>query len=155
MKQILIAACSMLMAGVAAGQAGAQENAPRIDDIVWFNIDSYCSFGRVDHTVDYKDPESWRWVLFSNYPGADGGDPLEAPFMRIDGQLTQLGQTGVETIDGGVVRTYSSHDAEPYVVQLKMLDGVVGYESSAFSGTITVSRKGASSEVAYKGDCGV
>ena len=155
MKQILIASCSMLIAGVAAGPAGAQDGAPRIDDIVWFNIDSYCSFGRVDHTVDYKDPESWRWVLFSNYPGADGGDPLESPFMRIDGQLAQLAQTGVETIDGGVVRTYSSHDAEPYVIQLKMLEGAVGNESTAFSGTITVSRNGASSEVDYKGNCGV
>lgn len=155
MKQILIASCSMLIAGVAAGTAVAQDGAPRIDDIVWFNIESYCSFGRVDHTFDYKDPESWRWVLFSNYPGADGVDPLESPFMRIDGQLTQLAQTGVETIDGGVVRTYSSHDVEPYAVELEMLEGAVGYESSAFSGTITVSRNGASSEVAYKGDCGV
>ncbi len=151
MKQTLIATCSVLL----AGSATAQDGAPRIDDIVWPGIDSYCSFMRADHKFVFDDPETWRWVLFSNYPELDMPDPIETPFMRIDNQLKQLAQTDVEKIDGGVVRTYSSHDAEPYVVELKMLAGTDGYESSGFSGTITVSRNGASSEVAYKGDCGV
>lgn len=155
MKPIRIAACWMLMAGAAIGQARAQDGAPRIDDIVWYNIDSYCSFTRAGHTVEYDDHESWRWVLFSNYPGADGGDPLEAPFMRIDGQLTQLAQTGAQEIDGGETRTYRSHDAVPYEIEVRLLSGEKGYESSAFSGVIRVTRNGASSEVAYKGDCGV
>ena len=105
--------------------------------------------------MEYKDPESWRWVLFSNVPGADGGDTLEAPFMRIDGQLVQLAQTGIRPLDGGAVRSYQSHDADPYLVEVSLLEGERGYESSAFSGVITVSRNGVSSEIAYKGDCGV
>tara|TARA_R110000850_G_scaffold110436_2_gene223549 strand:+ start:2018 stop:2464 length:447 start_codon:yes stop_codon:yes gene_type:complete len=148
---MLIAIFSMLMAGPVA----AQEGAPRIDDIVWFNIDSYCSFTRAEQSFDYNDPESWRWVLFTNYPDADGADPLETPFMRIDGQLTQLAQTGTRPLDGGVVRSYQSHDADPYLVEVSLLDGEQGNESSAFSGLITVSRHGVSSEVAFKGDCGV
>jgi len=151
MRPMLIAAFAMLL----AGSATAQDGAPRIDDIVWFNIDSYCSFTRADQTFDYNDPESWRWVLFTNYPGADGGDPLEAPFMRIDGQLTQLAQIGIRPLDGGAVRSYQSRDAAPYVVEVSLLEGERGIESSAFSGTIKVSRNGISSEVAYKGDCGV
>jgi hypothetical protein len=151
MRCRLIAIFSMLMAGPAA----AQEGAPRIDDIVWFNIDSYCSFTRAEQTFDYNDPESWRWVLFTNYPDADGADPLETPFMRLDGQLTQLAQTGARPLDGGVVRSYQSHDADPYLVEVSLLDGEQGNESSAFSGVITVSRHGVSSEVTFKGDCGV
>ena len=151
MTRMLIAIFSMLTAGPAA----AQDGAPRIDDIVWFNIDSYCSFMRADQTFDYNDPASWRWVLFSNLPGEDGADPLDTPFMRLDGQLKQLAQTGAQAIDGGTVRTYASHDAVPYLVDMTMIEGAEGYESSAFSGTIKVSRNGASSEIAYKGDCGV
>ena len=151
MTRVLIAIISMLMAGPAV----AQDGAPQIDDIVWFNIDSYCTFTRADQTFDYNDPESWRWVLFTNYPGADGGDPLEAPFMRIDGQLTQLVQTGIRPLDGGAVRSYRSHDADPYLVEVSLLEGERGIESSAFSGVITVSRNGASSEATFKGDCGV
>lgn len=151
MKRIMIAGCSLLL----AGSAGAQDSGPRIDDIVWPGIDSYCSFMRADHEFVFDDPGTWRWVLFTNYPEADAPDPIETPFMRIDNQLKQLVQTGVERIDGGVVRIYSSHDMEPYVVKLTLLEGAEGYESSTFSGTITVSRNGVSSDVAYKGDCGV
>lgn len=138
-----------------AGMALAQDAAPRIDEIVWHGIDSYCSFTRAGHVFDYNDPESWRWVLFTNYPGAEAGDPIETPFMRIDGQLKQLVQTGVSDIEGGVERRYASHDAEPYAVTLTMLDGEEGYESAAYSGVITVARGGASTEIAYEGDCGV
>ena len=150
MKHVLIAAASMLV----AGSAGAQDGAPRIDDIVWPGIDSYCSFMRADHAFVFDDPSTWRWVLFSNLPAA-GADPLDTPFMRIDGQLMQLAQTGARTVEGGTVRTYASHDADPYTVEVSLLKGAEGYESTGFSGSIKVSRNGASSEVAYKGDCGV
>ncbi|MEP3438535.1 MAG: hypothetical protein ABJN75_17400 [Hoeflea sp.] len=151
MKQIIFAAVSMVLAGPAV----AQDSAPRIDDIVWQYIDSYCSFMRADHEFDYDDPDSWRWVLFSNLPGEDGADPIESPFMRIDGQLLQLEQTGVEHIDGGALRSYRSHNADPYLVDVSLLEGAEGYENLTYSGTIRVSRDGASSEIAYKGDCGV
>ncbi|MEM5470630.1 hypothetical protein WNZ14_02740 [Hoeflea sp. AS60] len=155
MRQMIIAGAAILVGGLQSGQADAQDGAPRIDDIVWVYIDSYCSFMRADHSFDYNDPDSWRWVLFSNLPGEDGADPLDTPFMRLDGQLKQLAQTGAQKIDGGLARTYTSHDAVPYVVEMKTLKGAQGYESTAFSGTIKVSRNGASSEIAYKGDCGV
>lgn len=151
MKHVLIAAASMLV----AGPASAQDGAPSIDDIAWHFIESYCAFMRADHQFDYDNPDSWRWVMFSNFPGEGRPDPIESPFMRIDGQLMQLEQTGIESIDGGVLRSYASHDKAPYIVKVTMLKGAEGYESSAFSGAITVSRNGASSEVAYKGDCGV
>ena len=150
MRRMSIAAGLALMAGAAA----AQDSGPRIDEIYWHNIDSYCSFMRADHQFDYNDPGSWRWVLFTNFP-TDSADPLETPFMRIDGQLRQLAQTGVQAIDGGELRSYVSHDAEPYEIEVSLLSGEKGYESSAFSGVITVARNGASGEVAYKGDCGV
>ncbi|WP_417436255.1 hypothetical protein [Hoeflea sp.] len=150
MTRMLIAIFSMLLAGPVA----ARDGAPRIDEIVWYNIDSYCSFTRADHRFAYNDPESWRWVLFTNFPAEDGVDPIESPFMRIDGQLKQLAQTGIRSLDGGVVRSYQSHDANPYLVEVSLLEGERGVESSAFSGVITVSRNGASSEIAYKGDCG-
>jgi len=38
---------------------------------------------------------------------------------------------------------------------MSLLKGEKGYESTAFSGVIKVTRSGASSEVAFKGDCGV
>lgn len=150
MRKASIAACLALIAGA----AHAQDSGPVIDEIHWQNIDSYCSFMRADHAFDFNDPGSWRWVLFSNFP-TDSIDPLEAPFMRIDGQLKQLAQTGVQAIEGGEVRTYTSHDVDPYAVELRLLEGEKGYESSGYSGVITVSRDGLSSEVAYKGDCGV
>ena len=150
MKHVLIAAASMLV----AGSAVAQDVAPRIDDIVWPGIDSYCSFMRADHVFVFDDPETWRWVLFSNL-SVDAADPIESPFMRIDGQLRQLAQTGVRPVEGGVIRTYKSHDADPYTIEVSFIAGAEGYENAAFSGSIKVSRNGASSEVAYKGDCGV
>ncbi|WP_299870362.1 hypothetical protein [uncultured Hoeflea sp.] len=146
---------ALTVAMMTGGAAMAQDPGPRIDDIVWPGIDSYCSFMRADHEFDFNDPESWRWVLFTNFPSNDVDDPIEAPFMRINGQLKQLVQTGVSDIEGGVERSYASHDAEPYTVTLTMLDGDEGYESAAYSGVITVTRGGASSEIAYKGDCGV
>lgn len=151
MTRMLIAVFSMLMAGPVA----AQNVAPRIDDIVWYNIDSYCAFMRADHSFTYNDPESWRWVLFSNSPAEEGIDPIESPFMRIDGKLMQLVQTGIKHLDGGAVRSYQSHGADPYLVEVSLLEGERGIESSVFSGVITVSRNGVSSEIAYKGDCGV
>ena len=150
MRQASLAACLMLMTGAAT----AQDGGPTIDEITWHNIESYCSFMRADHAFAYEDPGSWRWVLFSNFP-TDGADPLEMPFMRIDGQLMQLRQTGVEAAKGGEVHSYTSQDADPYRVTVSLLEGEKGYESSGFSGVITVSRHGASSETAYKGDCGV
>jgi len=50
--------------------------------------------------------------LFSNFPTGTT-DPLEAPFMRIDGRLKQLAQTGIQAVVGGEVRTYTSHDGSP------------------------------------------
>ncbi len=150
MRQMLTAACLVLTAGAAT----AQDGSPRIDEIYWHNIDGYCAFMLADHTINYDDPGSWRWVLFSNFPTGNT-DPLEMPFVRIDGQLKQLKQTGVEAVDGGEMRSYTSQDAEPYSVEVSLLEGEKGYESTAFSGVIRVTRNGASNEVAYKGDCGV
>ena len=151
MKRFLIAAC----AASCAGLAQAQDGAPRIDEIVWPGIDSYCSFMRADHVFVFDDPSTWRWVLFSNYPEFDGPEPLDAPFMRIDGQLKQLEQTKVEETENGTRRSYVTHDAEPYEVVLTLLPGPSGAESSAFSGSIAVSRNGATGSVDFKGDCGV
>lgn len=150
MRQVLVSAAFTLMAGAAA----AQDSGPRIDEIIWHNIDSYCSFMHADHAFAYDDPGSWRWLMFSNFP-SDGTDPLEMPFMRIDGQLKQLKQTGVESVDGGEIRSFTSHDARPYSVTVSLLEGEKGYESTGYSGVITVSRDGVSSQAAYKGDCGV
>ncbi|MCY0148865.1 hypothetical protein OEG84_14435 [Hoeflea sp. G2-23] len=150
MKALTLAALAALMTGAAF----AQEGGPRIGEIVWPDIDSYCSFMRADHNFVYDDPSSWRWVLFTNFP-VDETDTIEAPFMRIDDQLRQLAQTEVQEIDGGVVRIYRSHDVDPYRVELTMMDGEQGSESAGYSGTIKVSRSGNSSEIAYQGDCGV
>ncbi|WP_322988024.1 hypothetical protein [Hoeflea sp.] len=149
MKALTLTALAALMAGTAV----AQESGPRVGDIVWPDIESYCSFMRAGHIFDYNDPSSWRWVLFTNFP-VDETDTIETPFMRIDDQLRQLAQIDMQEIDGGVVRIYRSHDANPYRVELTMIDGEQGSESAGYSGTITVSRSGTSSEIAYEGDCG-
>jgi hypothetical protein len=149
-RRMITAVLTMMAAGAVAKEAG-----PRIGEIVWPGIDSYCSFMRAEHVFDFNDPESWRWVLFTNFPSNDVDDPMEAPFMRINAQLKQLKQTGVSEIEGGMARSYASYDADPYLVTVTMLDGEESYESAGYGGTITVSRGGASSEIAYKGDCGV
>ena len=129
MRQMLTAACLVLTAGAAT----AQDGSPRIDEIYWHNIDGYCAFMLADHTINYDDPGSWRWVLFSNFP-TDGVDPLEMPFVRIDGQLKQLRQTGIEAVDGGEVRRYTSQDAEPLQCRGEPARGREGLREHGFFG---------------------
>jgi hypothetical protein len=152
MKQIVLA--SSLIAAL-TGASVAQSGAPRIDDVAWAQIDAYCIFQRNGQTLTFDNPDTWRFVFFSNLPNEINTDPLESPFMRLDGQLIQLEQTSVKQLGNGQLRSYSAGSDPAYSIQISMIEGEKGSESTAYSGGIAVTRNGQTSEVGYSGDCGV
>lgn len=127
-----------------------------LDEIAWPNIESYCSFMRAGHVFTYDDPATWRWVFFSTLPGESSKrDPIETPFVSIDGQLTQLVQTAVETTGFETTRRYVAKTDPEVTVEVFFKEKDSGEESTAYTGTITAKRGGETATVDFTGDCGV
>lgn len=132
----------------------AAQTPPKIEEIRWPWIDSYCTFMKADHTFVFDDLKSWRFVFFSPF-SEKGNDIMQRGFMRIDGQLRELALKSVTKIDASEQRRYHSHDDPPYLIEVVSEAGKPTYEAVGYSGRITVSRQGATSSVMFKGDCGV
>ncbi len=139
--------------GLAVAPAAAAELT--LDEIAWPNIDSYCTFMRAGHVFTFDDPRTWRFVLFSNMPSTGERDPIETPFVRIDGQLTQLAQTDMETTGFETTRRYVAATDPALTVEVFFRETGQGGESTGYSGTITASRDGGTATVDFTGDCGV
>jgi hypothetical protein len=132
----------------------AAQTPPRIDEVIWPWIDSYCTFMKADHTFVFDDLRSWRFVFFTAFP-EKGNDIMKRGFMRIDGQLRELALESVSKVNGSERRRYHSHDDPPYLIEVASEAGKPGYEAVGYLGRITVSREDATSSVMFKGDCGV
>lgn len=154
MRQIIATAC---LAGLfAVMPAHAQDDALSIDDIHWPYIDSYCTFLKEGQQFVFDDPETWRFVAFTNFPDVAEADPLERIFMRINGGLRELALEKLTPGEGGAeTRLYKSHDTLPYAVTFEIAAGERGYESTPYDGTITVRRGEQETSVGFSGDCGV
>lgn len=150
MRLTRILACSL---GIAVAPAAASELT--LDEIAWPNIDSYCTFMRADHVFTFDDPRTWRFVFFSNMPALGKRDPIETPFVRIDGQLTQLTQTDMETTGFETTRRYVAKTDPEVAVEVFFRETGRGGESTGYTGTITASRDGQTATVDFTGDCGV
>lgn len=150
MKAGIMAIC---LAAIATTPVHAAEMT--LDDISWPNIDAYCSFMRAGHVFTYDDPATWRFVFFSNLPTTEGRDPIETPFVSIDGQLTQLVQTGVETTGFETTRRYVAKTDPDIAVEVFFRETGSGAESTAYEGTIKAESGGRSATVEFVGDCGV
>ncbi|SFQ48362.1 hypothetical protein SAMN05216176_104211 [Nitratireductor indicus] len=147
---------AMLPAMLMAGAAFAQEDALSIDEIHWPQIDSYCTFLKKGQDFHFDDPDTWRFVAFTNLPREAEADPMERVFMRINGDLLELGLETLEKSKGGTeIRLYKSHDADPYAVTFEIEEGEQGSESTNYSGTIRVQRGEQEASVNFEGDCGV
>ena len=147
---------AMLPAMLTAGAAFAQEDALSIDEIHWPQIDSYCTFLKEGQDFHFDDPQTWRFVAFTNFPRAAGADPLERVFMRINGNLLELGLETLKKDKGGAeIRLYKSHDADPYAVTFNIEAGEQGSEHTNYSGTIRVQRGEHEASADFEGDCGV
>ena len=141
----------MAIAASAAFVPAQAQDLPSIDDIAWHYIESYCTFMRADHDFVFDDPDSWRFVFFTNFPSEAGQEIFGTGFMRIDGALREFRMVARE----GDTVTMQTSDAEPLVATLALKPGEKGYEATGYTGTITVARGSVSSSVDFAGDCGV
>ena len=154
MRKLGVALLAALSGLCGTASFGFAEDAPRIDEIHWPGIDSYCTFMRDGHDFVFDDPETWRFVFFTGLPEARL-DIMARAFMRIDGRLHELALIDSETDGPSEQRRYRSYGASPYTVDVAAARGEEGHESAAYSGTISVTRDGMTSSVAFQGDCGV
>ncbi len=150
MRLTRILACGL---GITVAPASASELT--LDEIAWPNIDSYCTFMRAGHVFTFDDPRTWRFVFFSNMPSTGKRDPIETPFVRIDGQLTQLTQTDMETTGFETTRRYAAKTDPEVTVEVFFRETGAGAEATGYSGTITANRAGQTATVDFTGDCGV
>lgn len=150
MRLTRILACGLAIAASPAGAAGMT-----LDEIAWPDIRSYCTFMRAGHVFTFDDPRTWRFVFFSNMPAMDKPDPIETPFVSIDGQLTQLTQTAMETTGSETTRRYVAKTDPEVAVEVFMRETGSGGEATGYEGRITASRDGETATVEFTGDCGV
>lgn len=136
-----------------AGSALAQDR-PIITDVVWHSIDSYCTFMREGHEFDYNDPDSWRFVFFTQID-TSAQPVVETAFMSIGHNLRQLELVDTERAGNVETRSYRSLGANPHDVVVNMQGGEDGYEATAYSGSIEINGPLGSETVGFQGDCGV
>lgn len=148
-------ATTMLVGVLALAATPMRAEELRLDEIAWPGINSYCSFRRAGHVFAFDDPATWRFVFFSNLPMMGRPDPIETPFVSIDGQLTQLVQTGMETTGFETTRRYVAKTDPEVAVEVFFRETGSGAEATAYEGTITATRGGQSAKADFIGDCGV
>jgi len=128
------------------------QNPPSLDDIHWYLTDSYCSFSRVDHTFNYNDPESWRYIFMTGFGnGTDG----ELGYARLDGRLRELQEVKRFREGSDEIIMYQTWDKNPYLVTISRAQTSKGTESTDYTGHILVERNGVGKATPFKGDCGV
>lgn len=141
--------CGAALAGPAQGQGR-----PVVTDIAWPGIDSYCTFMREGHSFDYNDPESWRFVFFSQLD-TSAEQAVETAFMSIGYGLRQLELVDSSQSGNEETRRYRSLGAGSHDIVVTMVSGEEGYESTGYTGSIVVSGPLGEETVTFHGDCGV
>lgn len=150
MKRLVgAAACAILFAPF---QAAAQQ--PIVTDIVWPQIDSYCTFTRADQTFDYNNPDSWRFVYFTQFDTIMGTN-AQTGFISVHHQLRQMETLKAEIGDDAQSFAYRTYGKPTYEVKVELKAGELGFESTGFSGTLTVEGADGTETIDIKGDCGV
>lgn len=143
--------CAALIAGLCACLP-LQARAQIFNDIVWYQIESYCSFMRAGHEFVFDDPNSWRWVAFSNFP-AEGQEPLDRLFLKVNGNLREFNLAEARETDGVPQRIYKTSGDPEITVQMDLYPGEESYESTAYEGVLIEPVSGETIE--FSGDCGV
>ncbi|MBO6717182.1 MAG: hypothetical protein JJ913_04405 [Rhizobiaceae bacterium] len=141
-----------LSAGIAPAAVQAQQ--PIITDIHWPYVSSYCTFMRAGQNFDYNDLESWRFVYFDNTDTITGSNARYA-YIGLHHQLRQLEEMDTMSSGEGELRKYRTWGEPSYEVTVSMLKGDGGYESTSYTGTISVSGPGGQEEIEFHGECGV
>ncbi len=142
------------LAVIAATAPAAQAQQPIITDIHWPYISSYCTFLRAGQNFDYNDFDSWRFVFFDNTDTITGSNARYA-YIGLHHQLRQLEEMDTMTSGEGELRKYRTWGEPSYEVTVSMIKGEGSYESTGFTGTISVSGPGGEEEIEFHGDCGV
>lgn len=143
-----------LIGGAAFAGPALAQGQPVMTDIAWPGIDSYCTFMREGHDFDYNDPESWRFVFFSQLD-TSGEQAVETAFMSIGHNLRQLELVDSSQSGNEETRLYRSLGAGSHDIVVTMRGGEEGYESTGYTGSIEVSGPLGEETVAFHGDCGV
>ena len=150
MKKLVASAIALLIGSAQVAQA----RQPIITDVLWPNISSYCTFLRAGQEFDFNNPDSWRFVFFDNIDTITGSNARYA-YIGLHHQLRQLEELDTISSGEGELRTYRTWGEPSYEVTVSMIKGEGGYESTSFTGTISVSGPGGEEEIEFHGDCGV
>ena len=116
--------------------------------------DAYCRFMDAEHVLDEADPETWDFLLLTEWPPT--GEPAnEFPArVKINGTeyvLPFKGQEDAKT--GGWTRWYESADTT-YMIEVVAETAADEGEAIAYTGTIRVVSPLAGQAVRFKGVCG-
>ncbi len=155
MIRILRQALLTMAASTLLAPAAVAQDAPAINDIRWYQLDSYCTFMRADHEFVYDDPETWTFVFFTNFPNEAGAEIFSTGFMRIDGALREFRFVSRETSGEGEAITMATSDEQPMTATINLSAGAKGEEATGYTGTIDVTRGDKTASVAFSGSCGV
>ena len=125
-----------------------------VTDVAWPNIDSYCTFQRAEQKLVYDDPETWKFVFFSNVDGSGMNRP-ETAFAAIRYQLHELELVDSSETAGGETRTYRTFSGPDFSFMLDLSVTEEGGEYTSYKGTMTVEGDGETETIQIHGDCGV
>lgn len=142
------------LALVAAAPAAAAEGI--ISDVNWPNLYAYCTFQRADASFEYDKPETWTFVYFTQHAADRPGDvAYEVGYVSLNDRLRELEL--IETVQGkdGETRRYRTYGHDVHEVTLTMRIAELGYESTAYTGHLTVDGPWGEESIEVKGDCGV
>ena len=129
-------------------------SAQLITDVAWPNIDSYCIFQRAEQKLVYDDPDTWKFVFFSNVDGSGMGRP-ETAFVAIRYQLHKLQLVNSSETADGETRTYRTFSGPDFSFVIDLSVTEEGGEYTSYTGTMTVEGDGETEVIEIHGDCGV
>ena len=127
---------------------------PVIGKIKEFQTNAYCTFFAENHSFDYNDEDSWEFVFLTRIAADLPSDSFNGEIM-LDGRKRTLELITSKQTDAGEVRQYRTIDAPAAAIEVDMVQGEQGLESTGYTGEIRVTNPEGVTPVRFWGDCGV
>lgn len=143
-----------------AAQTPAFAVAPDLGEVFWQPDDAHCAFQRAGKSAPAKDdPSTWRFVFVTELV-SDHIASVERGYARLDGLLRELQIVIRAKTDNGEWRVYRTFGNDPITIEIDMLAGESRKSKLGqtvwvnYTGTMSVSRGTARSQIAFEGACG-
>jgi hypothetical protein len=152
---VMIRRLAAIMVAILAAAGPTRAEPPQIGDIAWPGIDAYCTAFRAGHSFVFDDAETWRFVMFSNFPTGDAPEPFGTTFIRVNGMLREFKLRSVEPTGGFKTMRLATADAAPITAVVTVGDKTESFESFSFRGTLSVTAGGETATLDIEASCGV